>query len=54
MGLTSAIPNAPSANDSDGQVSNSDVMFGAGPEENIREEDIDDQDNHSDEESIVG
>jgi hypothetical protein len=52
--LKSAILNTPSENDSNGQVSSSDVMFGVGPEEDITEEDIDDQDSDSDEESSPG
>jgi hypothetical protein len=51
--LTSAILNAASANDSDDQVSNSDVLFGVDPEKDIRKEDIDDQDSDSDEESSL-
>jgi hypothetical protein len=49
----SAILNASSANNSGDQVSSSDVIFGAGPEENTRGKDVDDQNDDNDEESSM-
>jgi hypothetical protein len=53
VNLTSAILGALSANDSDGWVSSSNVLFGSGPEEDRKEEDSDDHDSDRNEESSL-